>query len=31
MVKQAEEQQFGRAISEVTVYPHFAWQGMSIL
>lgn len=32
-VKQAEVKQFGRAISEapVTDYPHFAWQGVSIL
>ncbi|PKU40473.1 hypothetical protein llap_9224 [Limosa lapponica baueri] len=30
MVKQAEVKQFGRTISEasVTVYPHFAWQGI---
>lgn len=33
MGKEAELKQFGRAVSEgpVTVYPHFAWQGMSML
>jgi len=33
MVKQAEVKQFGGAVSEapVTVYPRFAWQGVSIL